>query len=201
MLGKHNMKNGPVLAAVAAALLLSGCAQAVLTAGATAGVAIAQERSLGNAIDDAAINLLVKDKLFDLSADLFTRVSVKSVEGRVLITGSVNNPKDRVEVTRITWQVKGVREVYNELEVRDRSGLTNYFRDVRITNELRLRLMGNRSVSAINYSVESVNQIIYLMGIATSQDEMNRVVEQARNIKGVEKVVSYILLAEDSRRN
>ena len=201
MLGKHNMKNGPVLAAVAAALLLSGCAQAVLTAGATAGVAIAQERSLGNAIDDAAINLLVKDKLFDLSADLFTRVSVKSVEGRVLITGSVNNPKDRVEVTRITWQVKGVREVYNELEVRDRSGLTNYFRDVRITNELRLRLMGNRSVSAINYSVESVNQIIYLMGIATSQDEMNRVVEQARNIKGVEKVVSYILQAEDSRRN
>lgn len=201
MLGKHKIKNAPVIAAVTAALLLSGCAQAVLTAGATAGVAIAQERSLGNAIDDAAINLLIKDKLLDLSGDLFIRVNAKSVEGRVLITGSVNNPEDRVEVSRVTWQVKGVREVYNELEVRDRSGVKDYFRDLRITNELRLRLMGNRNISAINYSVESVNQIIYLMGISKTQAEMNSVVEQARNIKGVEKVVSYILLSEDTRRN
>ena len=105
--------------------ILSGCGQALLTAGATAGMVISQERSVGDAIDDAAIALSIKEKLFLKSDELFIRTSIKSVEGRVLLTGSVKLPEDRIEVAKIAWQTRGVKEVYNEIEVRDRSKIIN----------------------------------------------------------------------------
>ncbi len=182
-------------------LHLSGCGQALLTAGATAGMVISQERTVGDAIDDTAIALSIKDKLFSKSDELFLRTSIKSIEGRVLLTGSVKLPEDRIEVAKIAWQTTGVKEVYNEIEVRDRSKILDYFNDVRISNELRFRLMREKNVSAINYSVETVNKVVYLMGIAKNQTELNVAVEQARNIKGVEKVLSYVVLKEDSRRS
>lgn len=180
---------------------LSACGQALITAGATAGMVISQERTVGDAIDDAAIALSIKDKLFSKSDEIFLRTSIKSIEGRVLLTGSVKLPEDRIEVAKIAWQTSGVKEVYNEIEVRDRSNILDYFNDVRISNELRFRLMREKNISAINYSVETVNKVIYLMGIAKSQAELNLAVEQSRNIKGVEKVLSYVILKEDSRRN
>ena len=186
--------------ALTASMISGGCSQALLTAGATAGVAISQERSFGDAIDDATIALSIRDKLFMKSDELFLRVTVKSVEGRVLLMGNVNQPEERVEVARIAWQATGVREVYNELEVRDRTSLVNYFNDVRISNDLRFRLLREKNISAINFTVETVNQTVYLMGIAQDKKELALVTEQARNIKGVKKVLSYIILKNDARR-
>ena len=97
---------------------------------------------------------------------LFTRVTV-SIRSRAACcsAGSVDSPDDRVDVARLTWQVDGVKEVFNEVEVRDRAGVIDYFRDVRIANELRLKLLTDKEVSAVNYSVEAVNGVIFLMGI------------------------------------
>ena len=181
-------------------LILNNCGQALLTAGATAGVAMTQERSLGNAIDDVGIALQIKDKLFSLSDDLFIRVKIKSVEGRVLLTGSVPTPEDRVEVSKIVWQIQGVNEVYNELEVRDRSKLIDFFTDLRISNELRFKILKNKEISTINYSIETINKVIYLTGIAQNKIELDLVAEEARNIKGVKKVISYVILKNDKRR-
>ena len=167
---------------------------------ATAGVALTQERTLGKAIDDVGIALQIKDKLFTLSDDLFIRVKIKSVEGRVLLTGSVPTPEDRVKVSKIVWQIQGVNEVYNELEVRDRSKLIDFFTDLRISNELRLKILKNKEISTINYSVETINKVIYLTGIAQNQNELDLVAEEARNIKGVKKVISYVILKNDKRR-
>jgi len=181
-------------------LISTGCTQAIITAGATTGVAISQERSLGDVIDDTAITISIKDRLFSLSDDLFLRVSIKSSEGRVLLTGNVAKPEHRIEVSKIAWNTRGVNEVYNELNVRDRSGIKNYFKDVLISNELRFRMLKEKNIAALNYNIETVNQVIYITGIATNDDELSLVVEQARNIRGVQKVLSYVILKNDERR-
>lgn len=182
------------------ALSLSACAGVVVGGAATVGVAAVQERSVGDAVDDASIEFRVKDKFLEQSDKLFTRVSVDSVEGRVLLSGTVESPDDRVDVARMTWQVEGVKEVFNEVEVRDRGGLIDYFKDVRIANELRLKMLTDKEISALNYSVETVNGVIYLMGIAQNQPELERVTGHASNIKGVERVVSFVVLKDDPRR-
>tara|TARA_B100002052_G_C15806181_1_gene563650 strand:- start:57 stop:665 length:609 start_codon:yes stop_codon:yes gene_type:complete len=181
-------------------LFCGGCTQAILTAGATTGVAISQERSLGDVIDDTAIVVSIKDKLFSLSDDVFLRVSIKSSEGRVLLTGNVAKSEHRIEASKIAWNTKGVKEVYNEINVRDRSNIKNYFKDILISNELRFRLLKEKDISALNFSIETVNQVVYIMGIAGNNEELSLVIDQARNIRGVEKVLSYVILKNDKRR-
>ncbi len=185
---------------IAGGLALSGCAGMIIGGAATVGVATVQERSVGAAIDDTTIEFRIKDQFLEKSDKLFTRVSVDSVEGRVLLSGSVDTPDDRVETSRLAWQVNGVKEVFNELEVRNRAGLVDYFKDVRIANELRLKMLTDKDVSAINFSVETVNAVIYLMGVAQDQGELERVTAHASNIKGVSRVVSFVLLKDDPRR-
>ena len=190
----------PPLILIVGALVLSGCAGALFGGAAAIGVATAQERSVGRAIDDATIELKVKSQFFEKSDKLFTRVSVDAVEGRVLLSGTVETPDDRVDVARLTWQIDGVKEVFNEVEVGDRGGLIDYFKDIRIANELRLKLLTDKEISAVNYSVETVNGVIFLMGIGQDQAELERVTGHASTIKGVVRVVSFVVLKDDARR-
>ena len=190
----------PPLILIVGALVLSGCADALVAGAAAVGVAAAQERSVGTAIDDATIEFKIKDQFLEKSDKLFTRVSVEAVEGRVLLSGTVETPDDRVDVARLAWQIDGVKEVFNEVEVGDRGGLIDYVKDVRIANELRLKLLTDKEISAVNYSVETVNGVIFLMGIGQDQAELERVTGHASNIKGVVRVVSFVVLKDDARR-
>ena len=189
----------PVLA-LCGLLGLSGCAPLVVGGAATAGVALAQERTLGAAVDDVSIIFQIKDRLLNQSGELFGRITIDAVEGRVLLAGNVREPDDRVEAVRIAWQVVGVREVYNEIEVRERGSVVDYLRDVRISAALRFKLLADRDVSAINYNVETVNGVIFLMGIAQSEAELERVTGHARTIAGVQRVVSFVILKTDPER-
>jgi osmotically-inducible protein OsmY len=189
------------LLAAGAAAALQGCVPAVVGAGATAGVAVAQERSVGSAIDDATIELNVNSALLQKSESLFSKVGVESVEGRVLLTGAVLTPEDRVEAGRLAWTVDGVKEVLNEVEVTDKSSIVDYAKDAWITTQLRGKLIGDRLVSDINYSIETVNGVIYLMGIAQNEAELQRVTGHARTIRGVNRVVSHVRLKNDPDRS
>lgn len=189
-----------VAALVAIALLGGGCTGAMIGAGATAGVTIAQERSVGDAIDDATIHVDINRRLFEKHESLFRRVGVEVVEGRVLLTGTVPQPDDRIEAVRIAWTVNGVREVINEIEVTDKSGVVDYAKDVWITTQLRTKMLTDSKVSDINYNVETVNGVIYLMGIAQGQSELDRVTNYAREISGVRQVKSHVQLKDDPRR-
>ena len=189
----------PVLA-LCGLLALSGCAPFVVGGVATAGVALAQERSLGAAVDDVSITFQIKDRLLNQSNELFGRITIDAVEGRVLLAGNVREPDDRVEAVRVAWQVEGVREVYNEIEVREHGSVVDYLRDVRISAALRFKLLADRDVSAINYNVETVNGVIFLMGIAQSEAELERVTGHARTIAGVQRVVSFVILKTDPER-
>ncbi len=186
-------------AGICTAPLLSGCAPVILGGGAAVGLAAAQERTIGAAIDDTVLQARVKDAMLQKS-NVFLRVGTEVLEGRVLLTGSVQNPEDRVEAVRLTWSVPGVREVLNEIQVAERGGIAANFADARITSTLRVQLMGDRNVRDINYSIDTVNGVVYLMGIAQDQAEMDRVVGYARNISGVKQVVNHAVLRDDPRR-
>ena len=187
-------------ALVAVALLGSGCTGALIGAGATAGVTVAQERSVADAIDDAAIHVDIDRRLLEKHESLFRKVGVEVVEGRVLLTGSVPQPENRIDAVRITWQVDGVREVIDEIQVTDKSGIVDYAKDVWITTQLRTKMLTDTEVSDINYNIETVNGVIYLMGIAQDQSELDRVTNYAREIPGVRQVKSHVRLKNDPRR-
>ena len=182
-------------------LALTACAAPGIVAGAaTAGLTVAQERSIGTVIDDTAIELQIQHYLLQASDGLFIRVGIEVHEGRVLLTGVVPAPDDRVEAVRQAWQVNGVLEVINEVQVSDRAGITDYLRDVKITSQLRFKMLRDRDISDVNYTVETVNGIVYLMGMAGSRPELDKVTTQARNIAGVQKVISHVRLSGDDRR-
>ena len=187
-------------ALMVAALGLSGCAGVVAGAGAQGLVAAAQERKLLDAVDDKTIQLRINARFLNHDANLFRRVETEIVEGRVLLTGNVPRPEDRVEAARLTWQVAGVREVLNEIAVSDRGGILNYFKDSWITTRLRAKMVTDAEIVDINYSVETVNGIVYLIGIAQDEAELKRLTGHARTLSGVRRVISHVRMKDDPRR-
>ena len=198
----HRQRQLPLLAGLVCAAILPGCAAPVMLAGAGAQgmVTVAQERKLADAVDDKTIQIRINQRFVSADPDLFLRVGTEIVEGRVLLTGKVPKPEHRVEAARLTWQVAGVREVLNEIAVTDRSGLADYVKDSWITTQLRTRMVADPDIADINYSVETVNGVIYLMGIAQDAAELGRVNGHARNISGVRRVISHVRLKDDPRR-
>jgi osmotically-inducible protein OsmY len=179
---------------------LAGCSPVGVTlgVGATAGIAGAQERTVGDAVDDTIIQAKINERWFSHNEAMFQALDLTVVEGRVLITGYVNDPDLRVDAVRLAWQVDGVREVINEIQLGEGEGIRGYARDVRIANELRSKLTFDREVNAINYNIDTVNGVIYLMGIAHDNKELDRVIAHARNIDSVRRVVSYVRLLDQN---
>ena len=176
--------------------LLSACAVAA-GAGATAGVGAAQERGLGVAIDDSAIHAKIWRLWLVLPPPIFSKVGLDVHEGRVLLTGTVNNPQNRLDAVRLAWQVDGVRQVINEIQATDEGGVLDYSRDVWITTQLRSKLVFDSEIFAINYSIKTVNKVVYLMGVSQSEAERDRAVRYARNIDYVRKVVSHMRIKSE----
>ena len=170
----------------------SGCVPLVVAGGAATGAAVAQERSFGTNIDDTAMRVNIEGLLQKEEVGLANKVGVEVMEGRVLLTGAVRTPDDRIKATTIAWRSPGVKEVINEMQVTDKSGLGNLAKDSWITTKLRARLLADTNILDINYSIETVNGVIYLIGIAVNQRELDTVLGYARNISGVERVVSYV---------
>lgn len=181
-----------IAALALAAPVLSGCVGMAIGAAATGGVAVAEERSVGTVVDDFTIKVEINEALFSYNESLFQDVSIDVTEGRVLLTGKVTEPDDRVDAVRLAWQATGVKEVINEIQVTVTGGIESYLNDVRISNELRADLLFDGEVSSINYNVETVSGIVYLTGIAQDQAELDRVIDHARTISGVKEVISHV---------
>lgn len=182
----------PVFGLTLALLGNSGCVPLAIGAGAATGVAIAEERSVGAALDDTTIRINVGALFLKEDEPLASMVDIEVLEGRVLLTGSVRSQDDRAKATNITWRSPGVKEVINELQVSDKASLGKLASDSWITTKLRAKILSDTNISDINYSIETVNGVIYLLGIAANQQELDKVNNYARNISGVERVVSYV---------
>jgi osmotically-inducible protein OsmY len=179
--------------------LVTACSPtgAVVGGAAVAGTAVAEERTVGTVLDDTGIKIRIGEALLMKNETLFIDVSTKVVEGRVLVTGAVSDPEDRVTAARLIWKVDGVREVYNELQVTNEGNLATYSTDTWISTQLNFSMIGDFDIKHVNYSIETVNGIVYLMGIAQDAAEIERVRNHAREIKGVRKIVSYVQLKEE----
>lgn len=181
---------------LAIALLLPACTPVAVAvgAGASVGVAVAQEGGIRTAVTDKAIQLKVNDLWAKHNFVIFRKLDMTVKEGRVLITGSVPSPDMRVEAVRLAWQAEGVRQVLNEIHVDDGHGITGAIGDTWITSNLKTHLMLDKYVQSINYTVDTVNRNVYLMGIAQDQRELDRVINYARNASRVSNVISYVRL-------
>jgi osmotically-inducible protein OsmY len=182
------------------ALALQGCASVLIGAGATVGVTAAQERGVKGAISDTGIRAEINHLWLQKNHQIFIDINLQIHEGRVLVTGATKDSQLRADAIQLAWRASGVREVINEVEITDEGGVVNYARDTAINTELRARLLFAKDVDSINYSIETVNGAVYVLGVAQDKNELERVIEIARNVANVRRVVSYVLLKDDPRR-
>jgi len=186
-----------------AVLALAGCIETAVVGGAAAvGSTALQDRGVKGAAIDLGIRSEINDLWFkDENGQVLMRdLNLQVQEGRVLVSGEVANADLRARAVQLAWKASGVREVLNEVEVGNSSGLRTYWTDSKIVRELEARMLLEKGVTSPNYSVESYNGTVFLIGVAQDQTELNRVLQLARNISSVKKVVNHVLLKDDPRR-
>ena len=181
------------VALVAAGLLsLAGCDGLLLTMPAELGTALAEERSVGEVIDDLTVRVSLNHIFFSEDAELHQAVSFSVVEGRVLLTGVVASPEAQARAVELAARAGGVREVIDELQVDRAPGVAVHAQGAWITAQLRLRLMLDLDVAHINYDIGTVNGIVHMIGIAQDDEELSRVLSHARAISGVRYVANHV---------
>ena len=181
------------------ALALSGCAQAVVGVGTAAVAASTTEKGFSTSVSDGVIFAKLKDRFIQVNASLLTSANISVNDGAVLFTGKVKTPEDKIEATKLAWEIKGVREVVNELQVIDNSSIKDVAKDLAATATLRGKMIADKDISSLNFSIDVVNGIVYLSGVASTLEEMNKVVSHAKNLRFAQQVVNYIILAKDQR--
>lgn len=193
-----------ILSAGLAGLLLSSAActpvGVAMGAGATGAVSASQERGIEGGASDTQIRAAINYLWLDYSGTMYRQLNLQVWEGRVLLTGVLGSEEWRAEAVKRAWQAKGVKEVIDETIV-DKSGNTGSFaRDQWITAQLKSKLLFEKNVFSVNYSFETVRGVIYMLGVAQDQTELEIVLNYARNIEYVQRVVNHVLLKSDPRR-
>ena len=171
--------------------MLNGCASFVAGSAASLGVAAMEERTFKAHAKDTAVATKIRFNLVEASEKFITNVGVEVYEGKVLITGVVKNEAMRAQALKLIWKTDGVKDVYNELQVGN-SGVRDLVKDGWVTAQLQSKITFDKDVLAINYSIETVNGTVYLIGIAQSQPEIDRVIAHARTLSYVKRVISHV---------
>lgn len=169
---------------------LGGCVAAAVGAVGAAGVATFQERSVGTAFDDATTSAEIKSKL--LSRGGYGEVDVEVANGLVLLSGRVMTPEQRVTAERVAWTSSRAENVANQIQIEPPGGFRANASDAWITTRVRTALVTSRKVRGINFNIETYNGVVYLMGIARSQEELEAAATKASYVRGVQQVVSYV---------
>ena len=142
-------------------------------------------------------NLVVK--LLLMNKNYFLMVSSKILDGRIFITGKVDDPEEKLKITKLAWEIKGARSVKNDLKIKEKFNFKQSAKDVLITSQLRTAIVFNKKIKSANYSIDTYKKKIYIYGIAESKEEQSLVIEEAKQILDVEDIISSILLVEDLR--
>ena len=180
-------------------LLFSGCAPAVVGVGTAAVAASSTEKGITTSVSDGLVFTKIQDNFLKTDATLSQFVDVSVNDGAVLLTGKVKTPEEKVLATKLTWEVRGVREVVNEIQLTDKSSIKDVAKDLAASAQLRGKLIADNSLSSLNFSIDVVNGTVYLSGVAANAEEMNRVVSHARELRFAQQVVNYITLRTDQR--
>ena len=180
-------------------LALSGCAGAMVGVGTAAVAASTTEKGFSTSVSDGVIFAKLKDRFIQVNTSLLTSADVTVNDGAVLFTGKVKTPEDKIEATKLAWEINGVREVINELQVTDTSSIKDIAKDLAASATLRGKMIADKDISSLNFSIDVVNGIVYLSGVAATPEEINKVVSHAENLRFAQEVVNYIILSKDQR--
>tara|TARA_B110001450_G_scaffold250247_1_gene268650 strand:+ start:36 stop:629 length:594 start_codon:yes stop_codon:yes gene_type:complete len=181
-------------------LILSGCVGTASKGIFGTGVSIALDpRSIGTQIDDSVMEknlsarLLLKDKKYLLS------VSTKVLDGRIFLTGKVNEPEEKLRITKLAWETKGVRSVKNDIKIKQEFDFKQSAKDLLITSQLRTAIIFNKKIKATNYQIDTYKKKIFIYGISLTADERKEVIKEAKDILDVKDVIPSIVLVEELR--
>lgn len=152
------------------------------------------DRSLGTVVDDATIKINIAAKFLNAGNNLFVDINTTVLEGRVLLTGLVDNQELRIEAVRLIWEIEGVREVVNEVEIGNRDSIKDYASDLWINTQARGVAAKTVGLRAVAYNFETINGKIYIAGISTNPDQLDMLIESLKTIKGVKEIVNYIII-------
>ena len=171
---------------------LTSCSQVIIGGATSTSMILVQERSPKQAAIDILIKAKIEEAMFSNDYDkLFSKVRVIVYEGRVLLVGTVTEESIKKKANQISWNTKDVKEVANYITI-GKNDLIDYVKDTRISLELRAKLLTDKEISEVNFSVTTENRILYIVGIAQNNKELNKVIEHASNIAGVKKIINLI---------
>ena len=193
------MKN-KILSLFFIGLILSGCVGVSSTGIFGTGVSVAFDpRTVGTQVDDSimqknlAARILLMDKKYLLS------VKTKVLDGRIFLTGKVDNPEEKLKLTKLAWETSGVRSVRNDIKIKEEFSFQQSAKDILITSQLRSAMIFNKNIKATNYQIDTYKKKIYVYGIALTSEEKDLVVKEAEEILDVEDVIASIILVDDLR--
>jgi len=165
------------------------------------GVSIALDpRTLGTQIDDSIMQKNLIARLALTEKKYLVTISVKVLDGRIFLGGKVDKPEEKLKITKIAWETKGVRSVKNNIAIKQKFSLKNVTKDVLITSQLKTALILNKKVKASNFNIDTINQKIYVFGIAHDDDEKKEIIQEAKQIVDVKEIITSILLISDLSR-
>ena len=183
------------------AIVLSGCAVGVGSKGIFGtGVSVAMDpRTVGTQIDDSIMQKSISTKVLAKDKKYFLAVKTKVLDGRIFITGKVDTPEEKLQITKLAWETKGARSVRNDIKIKEKFDFKQSAKDILITSQLRTALIVNKNIKATNYQIDTYKKKIYVYGIALTSEEKDLVISEAKEILDVEDVIASILLLEDLR--
>ena len=181
-------------------LLFSGCSNNLPTFG--KGVSIGFDpRTVGMQIDDTLMQKNLVARLTLTDKKYFLTIQAEVLDGRIFLTGKVDEPEEKIKITKMAWETKGVRSVKNAITIKGQSNFKSTAKDILITSQLRSAMIFNKSIKSANYTLETINKKIYIFGIAMNDDERKTVIDEAEKIYDVEEVIPTIYLVSELSRN
>ena len=181
-------------------LFLTGCVGVSSKGIFGTGVSVALDpRSLGTQIDDSIMQKNLSARILLLDKKYFLSVKSKVLDGRIFLTGKVDDPEEKLQLTKLAWETEGVRSVRNDIKIKEKFNFKQSAKDVLITSQLRTALIINKEIKATNYQIDTYKKKIYVYGIALTADEKELVVKEAKEILDVEDVIASILIVDDLR--
>ena len=189
----------PRLHATFVTFALTSCIETAVGLGTASVAASTTEKGFSTSVSDTVIEAKLTDKFIKNDASLVTRVKSSVSDGAVLMTGKLDTQDQKILATRLAWEIKGVKEVINEIQIVSEKSIKTSAKDLAASAQLRAALIGDQEISSLNYSIDVVNGIVYLSGVAANEKERERVITHAQALRFAKKVVNYIILSTDKR--
>jgi len=180
--------------------LLSGCVGTGSKGVFGTGVSIALDpRSIGTQIDDSIMQKNVATRLAVREKSYLLSINIKVLDGRIFLTGKVNDPEEKLHITKIAWETAGVRSVRNDIKIKEKFNFQQSAKDLLITSQIKAALIFNKKIKASNYNIDTYKKKVFIYGIALTSEERKEVINEAKAVLDVKDVVASIFLVEDLR--